>query len=229
MPSAALVGNQAAAGRVVWIGVVPARDADGSEEDRRKRPGLPSLPLGGDVLQVGSAASLAAAGKVAPRGLNGEEARPHGCVPEVGPDELLLADANAIHDAAAVNATAFVAAGLPENVLPNLQAQIEAFKAAKAVIANVRNTFTATTQAARTALKGGDEANGVIDAILAHAVNADPKALTRFRAANMFNSAHCHAVVSPSSLWLSGAAWAVIVLVVGFLFFWRAEVQYGRG
>ncbi len=111
-------------------------------------------------------------------------------VPEVGPDELLLADANAIHDAAAVNATAFVAAGLPENVLPNLQTQIEAFKAAKAVIANVRNTFTATTQAARTALKGGDEANGVIDAILAHAVNADPKALTRFRAAKRVGPSH---------------------------------------
>src|SRR5258708_1259536 len=111
-------------------------------------------------------------------------------VPEVGPDELLLADANAIHDAAAVNATAFVAAGLPENVLPNLQTQIEAFKAAKAVIANVRNTFRATTQAARTALKGGDEANGVIDAILAHAVNADPRAVTRVRAAKRGGPSH---------------------------------------
>ena|SRR5579872_626044 len=111
-------------------------------------------------------------------------------VPEVGPDELLLADANAIHDAAAANAAAFVAAGLPETVLTDLQAQIEAFKAAKAVIANVRNTFTATMLAARTALQSGDEANAVLDAILAHAPNADPQALTRFRAAKRVGPSH---------------------------------------
>jgi len=51
----------------------------------------------------------------------------------------------------------------------------------------------------------------------------------KFLSANIFNSAHCPAVVSQSSLWLFGALWAVIVLVVGFIFFWRAEVQYGRG
>ena len=111
-------------------------------------------------------------------------------LPEFGSDELLLADANAIHDAAAANAAAFVAAGLPDNVLTDLQAQIGAFKAAKAVLANVRNTFKATTQAARTALKGGDEANAVIDAILAHGPNADPKALTRFRAAKRIGPSH---------------------------------------
>jgi teichoic acid transport system permease protein len=51
----------------------------------------------------------------------------------------------------------------------------------------------------------------------------------KFLAANMFNSAHCPAVVSQWSLWMFGGAWAVVVLVAGFLFFWRAEVQYGRG
>jgi teichoic acid transport system permease protein len=45
----------------------------------------------------------------------------------------------------------------------------------------------------------------------------------------MFNSAHCHAVVSQSNLWLFGALWAVVILLAGFVFFWRAEVQYGRG
>ncbi|HYM25590.1 MAG TPA: hypothetical protein VEU08_20365 [Vicinamibacterales bacterium] len=106
-------------------------------------------------------------------------------VPAHGPDDLLLADANAIHDAAAAHAAAFTAAGLPENVLTDLQAQIGAFKAAKAVIANVRRAFTATTQAARTALKTGDEATPVLEAILAHGPNADPKALTRFRFAKL--------------------------------------------
>jgi teichoic acid transport system permease protein len=51
----------------------------------------------------------------------------------------------------------------------------------------------------------------------------------KFLAENIFNSAHCQAVVSQSSLWLFGALWAVVILVIGFLFFWQAEVQYGRG
>lgn len=55
--------------------------------------------------------------------------------------------------------------------------------------------------------------------------HASPK----FLAANLFNSAHCHAVVSQANLWIFGAVWAVVVLVAGFIFFWRAEVQYGRG
>jgi teichoic acid transport system permease protein len=42
-------------------------------------------------------------------------------------------------------------------------------------------------------------------------------------------SAHCHAVTNPSHYWLFGIAWAVLALVVGFYFFWRAEAKYGRG
>jgi teichoic acid transport system permease protein len=42
-------------------------------------------------------------------------------------------------------------------------------------------------------------------------------------------SGYCHTVVSQANLWLAGAAWAVVILIAGFLFFWRAEVQYGRG
>lgn len=51
----------------------------------------------------------------------------------------------------------------------------------------------------------------------------------KFLNSNLFNSAHCHAVVSQNNLWLFAALWAVVVLVAGFIFFWRAEVQYGRG
>ena len=44
-------------------------------------------------------------------------------------------------------------------------------------------------------------------------------------------SAYCHPTTLPSipSLWLYGAGWALVVAVVGFLFFWRAEARYGRG
>ena len=31
------------------------------------------------------------------------------------------------------------------------------------------------------------------------------------------------------SLWICGVGWAVVMVVIGFLFFWRAEARYGRG
>ncbi|MGH3735596.1 MAG: ABC transporter permease [Micromonosporaceae bacterium] len=34
---------------------------------------------------------------------------------------------------------------------------------------------------------------------------------------------------SPTRLWLLGVAWAVLFGVVGFLYFWRGEQEYGRG
>jgi teichoic acid transport system permease protein len=46
---------------------------------------------------------------------------------------------------------------------------------------------------------------------------------------NPLNAAYCHAIVSTPDLWLFGALWAVVILGVGFVFFWRAEVRYGRG
>ncbi|MGH3159262.1 MAG: ABC transporter permease [Streptosporangiaceae bacterium] len=47
--------------------------------------------------------------------------------------------------------------------------------------------------------------------------------------AKLSDSAYCHALVSTTGLWLFGALWAVVALAVGFVFFWRAEVRYGRG
>jgi teichoic acid transport system permease protein len=45
----------------------------------------------------------------------------------------------------------------------------------------------------------------------------------------VYDSAYCHATVTTSQLWLYGAGWAVVAVVVGFLFFWEAETRYGRG
>ena len=43
-------------------------------------------------------------------------------------------------------------------------------------------------------------------------------------------SAYCHPVLPGiPELWLWGAGWAVAAVVIGFLFFWRAEARYGRG
>ena len=41
--------------------------------------------------------------------------------------------------------------------------------------------------------------------------------------------AYCHAVVTNNDLWLAGLGWAVGFFVLGIIFFWHAENQYGRG
>jgi teichoic acid transport system permease protein len=42
-------------------------------------------------------------------------------------------------------------------------------------------------------------------------------------------SAYCHGAVPMNALWLWGIGWAIVALVVGFVFFWQAETRYGRG
>jgi teichoic acid transport system permease protein len=46
----------------------------------------------------------------------------------------------------------------------------------------------------------------------------------------LYDSAHCHfAGANPDHFWYYAVGWAVLALVVGFFFFWRAETRYGRG
>jgi teichoic acid transport system permease protein len=46
----------------------------------------------------------------------------------------------------------------------------------------------------------------------------------------LYDSAHCHYVgANPAYFWYYAAGWAVLALVAGFFFFWRAETRYGRG
>jgi len=43
------------------------------------------------------------------------------------------------------------------------------------------------------------------------------------------DSAHCHYYANPSYFWYYAIGWAVVALIFGFFFFWRAEAKYGRG
>jgi teichoic acid transport system permease protein len=54
-------------------------------------------------------------------------------------------------------------------------------------------------------------------------------ALYNLKGSHLENSAYCHGTVTMSQLWLLGAGWAVVALVIGFLVFWQAETKYGRG
>jgi teichoic acid transport system permease protein len=56
------------------------------------------------------------------------------------------------------------------------------------------------------------------------------KTWQKYKPANHLDwSAYCHPVTNPDHYWFYAIAWAVLALVVGFYFFWRAEAQYGRG
>jgi teichoic acid transport system permease protein len=41
--------------------------------------------------------------------------------------------------------------------------------------------------------------------------------------------AYCHAVVTNNDLWLAAVGWGIGFFVLGVIFFWQAESQYGRG
>jgi teichoic acid transport system permease protein len=45
----------------------------------------------------------------------------------------------------------------------------------------------------------------------------------------LYLSKYCPAIVSPDHYWYYAIGWAVLAMVLGFLFFWRAEAKYGRG
>src|ERR1035438_2713831 len=45
----------------------------------------------------------------------------------------------------------------------------------------------------------------------------------------LYDSASCHHYANPDHFWYYGIGWAALALAVGFFFFWRAEVKYGRG
>jgi teichoic acid transport system permease protein len=52
---------------------------------------------------------------------------------------------------------------------------------------------------------------------------------TRATARSLLDSAHCHYYANPHQFWYYAIGWSVFALALGFFFFWRAEVKYGRG
>ena len=50
-----------------------------------------------------------------------------------------------------------------------------------------------------------------------------------FPKTDLFNSAHCHPITNPDHYWYYAIGWAVLAVIVGFFYFWRAEAKYGRG
>ena len=104
-------------------------------------------------------------------------------LPTITTDEQLTAVANAIDRTATANTAAFVAEGLPANVIPNLRVQIDRFVQLRKTVSTARKTYAAAGRAARTLTQSGRKALKVMDAILAQSPDADPKQLEQLRGA----------------------------------------------
>ena len=106
-------------------------------------------------------------------------------LPRKTDDQTMIADARAIRDAVTPNADAFKAAGLPANVLVDLNTQIDAFAAARTAAQSERKKFGAITKAIRIALRSGDQALEVLGTILNATPGADPKVIEWLRTARL--------------------------------------------
>ena len=104
-------------------------------------------------------------------------------LPRNAVDQTLFDDARAIRDTVTPNADAFKAAGLPANVLVDLNTQIDAFAAARAAAQSERKKFGAITKAMFIALRSGDQALEALSTILNATPGADPKAIEWLRTA----------------------------------------------
>jgi teichoic acid transport system permease protein len=89
----------------------------------------------------------------------------------------------------------------------------------------VRNSLLATQRISAFGARPFDAARcrvwqGIARGTIPHASKTSPK---------LTWSGYCHPTFISAHLWEFGIGWAVAALVLGFWFFWRKEVFYGRG
>ena len=98
-------------------------------------------------------------------------------------DDELLAYSRGLLDRVSSHADAFVADGLPPDLLKNLAEAIEAFAAARDAQAASRQRFTAAAEAIRETLDKANKTVGVLEAIAVNTPAAHPEVLTKLRIA----------------------------------------------
>jgi hypothetical protein len=104
-------------------------------------------------------------------------------LPEGRSDEELLAYSRGLLEHVSEHADAFVAEGLPPDLLKHLDAGIAEFVAAREAQAGARQRFTAASQSIRDTLDHADKMVDVLEAIVINATDAPPEVLTTLRIA----------------------------------------------
>lgn len=103
--------------------------------------------------------------------------------PGVRTDDELLAYTRGLLDRVSEHADAFVAEGLPPDLLQNLEDRMKAFVAAKSAFAAARQRYTAATQSILDTQAEADNTVGALEAMALNTSTADPDLLTRLRIA----------------------------------------------
>jgi hypothetical protein len=98
-------------------------------------------------------------------------------------DDELLAYARALLERVSSHADAFVAAGLPPDLLKQLADAIPEFAAAKGAQAVCRERFAAAGEAIRDTLNKAHETVNVLESIVVHTAGGQPEVLTKLRTA----------------------------------------------
>jgi len=108
-----------------------------------------------------------------------------GTMRQPGPvsDDELLAYARGLLDRVAPHADAFVAAGLPPDLLKNLSDAVERFAATKDAQAGSRQRFTAAAESIRETQDKADKTVAALEAIAVNTPAASPEVLTKLRIA----------------------------------------------
>jgi hypothetical protein len=114
-------------------------------------------------------------------------------------DENLLASARGLVDRVTPHADAFVAAGLPSDLLANLAIQIQAFAAAKSALATARQQFTAVATVIREKQEASDKAVDVLEAIAETGPGSSAEILTKFRIARRIGPHVDHKADAPAA------------------------------
>jgi len=104
-------------------------------------------------------------------------------LPGATSDDELLAYSRGLLERVSAHADAFVADGLPPDLLKHLDESIVAFAAARDAQAAARQRFSAAFESIREALDGADKAVDVLEAIVVTTPVAPPEVLTRLRIA----------------------------------------------
>src|SRR5712692_1207469 len=104
-------------------------------------------------------------------------------LPGPASDDELLAYSRGLLDRVSSHADAFVAEGLPPDLLKNLANRIQAFAAARDAQAAAGQRFTAATESIRETLDKADNTVGALEAIAVNIPAARPEVLTRLRIA----------------------------------------------
>jgi hypothetical protein len=119
-------------------------------------------------------------------------------LPAVASDDELLAYSRGLLDRVSAHADAFVAEGLPPDLLKSLGVAIEGFAAAREAQATWRQRFTAASASIRETLDNADKTVDVLEAIVVNTPAAHPEILTKLRMARRVGPRVTAPAVKPS-------------------------------